>query len=100
MKRIILSVLAVVTLFAGYYAHNAQNKVQLAGVVLANVEALADDAGEETQVGTCYLMQNGSSTIDFKIFCDSRTNNTTIYPCPADRGYGGYNDMSKDRCTK
>ena len=55
MKIGIFSAGVVAALFTGYYAYNTQNNTRLAGVVLANVEALADDASEATKAGICYF---------------------------------------------
>lgn len=71
-------------------------------LLLENVEALADAAGESTSVGTCYLQvsSGNSNTQDFKLFCNGDTDSDNIYPCPQTTSYGSYNAMATDRCTK
>lgn len=99
-KKALLVVFVAAALFIGYSAYNVQNKVTLAGVILANVEALADDAGEATEVGTCYVEQSFASSRAYKSFCDKQTDDSHIYPCPTRQIYGGFSSMCTDRCTK
>ena len=97
MKKLFGTMAVAAALFAGYSAYEAQNSVILNDVALANVEALANGTEDGTPSSICYYKQEGSSTIDHKIFCDSRTNESTIYPCLS-ADWGGYNSMLTDRC--
>lgn len=91
--------IAAVTVVSGISVFNAQKTETLSDIALANVEALAGYE-EGTKVGTCYIEMNFSTVVGHRIFCDSRTDNNTIYPCPSSTSYGGYNEMQIDRCTK
>jgi hypothetical protein len=64
---------------------------------LANAEALADEGG--TSVDYCYLDLYSGGQSGSKIYCNSNTNSSTIYPCPSSSD-GLYSELSKDRCTK
>ncbi len=98
MKKLFGTMAVAAALFAGYSAYEAQNSVNINDVALANVEALAGNSGDEgTPSNICYYQQTWSSTTDWKIFCDSRTNENTIYPC-LKPDWGGYNSMQTDRC--
>jgi hypothetical protein len=66
---------------------------------LANIEALAQQEGG-TPAGHCFLYVTFSTTNGFKEFCDTRTDNETIYPCPTSSSYGPYLNSAQDRCTK
>ncbi len=101
MKKGFLYGTAIATaLLTGYSAYDAHNKAKMQRMLLANVEALADEAGEATKVGTCYIEQSFSDSRDWKLFCNRSTDNETIYPCPQSTSRGGYSDMAQDRCTK
>lgn len=92
--------ITVIGMFAGYNIYCIQNKTPMSDLALANVEALADGDENGTKVGSCYLEITFSTTSGYKEFCDKETSNDKIYPCPSRTSYGGYSDMSKDRCTK
>ena len=98
MKKFFGTMAVAAALFVGYSAYNGQNSVNLNDVALANVEALADGSSDEgTPSSVCYYQQAWSSLTGWKIFCDSRTNENTIYPCLS-TDWGGYNSMLTDRC--
>lgn len=46
MKKIFSTMVVVAALFAGYSAYNTQEDIELAGLSLANVEALASSENE------------------------------------------------------
>jgi uncharacterized protein YxeA len=102
MKKKILSGLFALVLLAtaGFGMYKSMNgNANLNDLALANVEALAQ--GEDgTNVGYCYMEQSFSSNNGWKKFCDSRTNDNTIYPCPSNDKLSGYSESYKDRCTK
>ena len=108
-KKLLPGILALaVLLIAGYGMHRSMNSYgDLSDMALKNVLALADgedpDPGEDgnggTSVGYCYVMQSFQE-YKWKIFCDSGTNDNTIYPCPESTTFGGFLESAKDRCTK
>ena len=99
MKKKFLLVVLAVTVVSAVCVKKSMKGVCLTDLGLENVEALAAD-NEGTSVGTCYLEEPSSSDRDHKIFCDRRTDNGTIYPCPQSASYGPYFENSRDRCTK
>jgi Tfp pilus assembly protein FimT len=101
MKKKILGDIAILAI-AAVAAFNVNMNTQdsnLSTLALANIEALAQNESG-TSVDYCYLSQSFSSSSGWKKFCDSGTNNSTIYPCPSNETFGGYSDSAKDRCTK
>lgn len=99
MKKNILATTIALAALVGYITYETQSNTQIE-VFSANVEALADDTGEATEVGTCYIEQPFTSCTDWLLFCDKDTDNNHIYPCPKDKNYRGYSNMCTDRCTK
>ena len=100
-KKILSGVFALALLATAGLGVNRSLKSDagLSDLALANVEALAQ--GEDgTNVGYCYMEQSFSSNNGWKKFCDSRTNDNTIYPCPSNDKLSGYSESYKDRCTK
>lgn len=97
-KKLFLVVLAI-TIVSVICVKKSMKGVCLTDLGLENVEALAAD-NEGTSVGTCYLEESTSPDRDQKLFCDRRTSNGTIYPCPQSTTYGPYFENSRDRCTK
>lgn len=97
-KKLFLVVLAI-TVVSTVCVKKSMKGVRLTDLGLENVEALAAD-NEGTSVGTCYIEESTSPDRDHKLFCDGRTSNGTIYPCPQSMTYGSYLENSRDRCTK
>ncbi len=54
-KGFLYGIAIAAALLTGYSAYDAHNKTKMPRMLLANVEALADEAGEATKVGTCYI---------------------------------------------
>lgn len=101
MKKCILGGIFALALLvtAGYGMRSMKNHARLTHLALENVEALA--SGEDgTNAGRCNLEDTWATERGFRYFCDSRTDNNTIYPCPSSNSYGSYDDNKKDRCTK
>jgi hypothetical protein len=93
-----IAILAIAGIATFNVSLNSQNR-KVGGISLANVKALA--SGEDgTSVGTCYLTTNSGTVSEWKVFCDSRTSSTTIYPCPTQTTYGNFLPLAQDRCTK
>ena len=99
MKKKFLLVVLAVTVVSAVCVKKSMKGVCLTDLGLENVEALAAD-NEGTSVGTCYLEESTSPDRDHKLFCDGRTDNGTIYPCPQAASYGPYFENSRDRCTR
>ncbi|WP_455962193.1 NVEALA domain-containing protein [Bacteroides bouchesdurhonensis] len=99
MKKKFLLVVLAVTVVSAVCVKKSMKGVCLTDLGLENVEALAAD-NEGTSVGTCYLEESTSPDRDHKLFCDGRTDNGTIYPCPQSASYGPYLENSRDRCTR
>ncbi|MEY8708789.1 NVEALA domain-containing protein [Bacteroides faecichinchillae] len=99
MKKKVFLVVLAITVVSAVCVKKSMKGVRLTDLGLENVEALAAD-NEGTSVGTCYLEEPTSSDRDHKLFCDRRTDNSTIYPCPQTTTYGPYLENSRDRCTK
>lgn len=98
-KKYFFSAFIVALVSVVYVKESMNSCTYLTDLGLENVEALASD-GEATKVGYCYLEQTFSSVSGRKSFCDSRTNDSQIYPCLSSESYGGYSESAKDRCTK
>ena len=100
MKKLFFTAVVVsVVLLGGYIAYHAQNKVKLAGMLYANIEALANNTEEGTKAEKCYIEPAYSPTSGWVIFCDSKTSSEYIFPCLEIR-FGYYNDKCIDRCTQ
>lgn len=99
MKKKFLLVVLAVTVVSAVCVKKSMKGVCLTDLGLENVEALAAD-NEGTSVGTCYLEESTSPDRDHKLFCDGRTDNGTILPCPQSASYGPYLENSRDRCTR
>lgn len=102
MKKVtFFGVFTFTLLIAVVYGTKAMrsNSPRLTELALENVEALAQNESG-TNVGYCYLQQSFASSSGYKKFCDSRTNDTKIYPCQSSETYGSYSESAKDRCTK
>lgn len=100
-KSIFKRMFALVFLVAaGYGVKLAKNHTRLSYLALENVEALASSSEDGTKVGRCNLEETWSSERGYRHFCDSRTNDSTIYPCPSSDSFGSYDDEKKERCTK
>lgn len=92
MQALALALLGTVC----YGVQSMNDRVVLTDLALENVEALAQDEG--TKAGYCYVNGGGNEFVH-KVFCDSKTSNNMIYPCPAE-SWGRYLESAKDRCTK
>jgi hypothetical protein len=81
-----------------------QNVAAMAGLpnedLRYNKEMFDNDGGgdEGTAVGSCARAGGPEGKYDRRMFCDSRTDAGTIYPCPKVDRMDYYVNM--DRCTK
>lgn len=100
MKKHLLffSCLICLITILGYNVYQSQSKVPLSDIMKANIEALA--SGEEgTPASRCYLrLDNGIHSMNY--FCDEKTNDDKIFPCPDRADFGYLDENKKDRCTK
>ena len=95
-----LFALALLATTAVGVAESKKNETTMNDLAMANVEALADgESGGGTKVGYCYINQPFTGTLGWKVFCNSNTSASTIYPCEA-QSYGSYLETAIDRCTK
>ena len=95
-----LFALALLATTAVGVAESKKSEAAMSDLAMANVEALAFyEDGNGTKVGYCYIEQPFAGTYGWKVFCNSNTNASTIYPCEA-QSYGNYLETAKDRCTK
>ena len=102
MKKFIkFAFVAAIAAVAGYNVYQSQSVMNgMSDFALANVEALASSNEDGTAAGICYIEQTFGGSFGLKIFCDSRTSQDRIFPCPSSTSYGGYNELMRDRCTK
>lgn len=102
MKKHFLSISSFVCIvvISGYNVYQSRNKVVMSEIMKRNVEALA--SGEEgTAAPKCYLKQEGNYGLSqFAYFCNEKTNDEMIYPCPEHPEFGYLDETKKDRCTK
>ena len=98
-KKILFGTLVFALLITvGYGVRCMNSQMVFTDLALENMEALAQNEGG-TSADVCYLQGYGSASA-YKIFCDSGTNDNTIYKCPSNTTFGSYSEMSKDRCIK
>lgn len=72
MKKLFGTMAVAAALFAGYSAYNGQNSNELSGIILANVEALANDPGDEIQCPDPYDVK------DHQLSFSQKTANCTV----------------------
>lgn len=97
MKRLFLFFAASVVVCAFYNVYNSKNQKEIVSeLTLSNIEALSDTEKTETKI--CYFeLQNGTNS-KWLLFCNEKTDETGIYPCPQTESNGYYNDFAKDKC--
>jgi hypothetical protein len=83
---------------AAYNLSINKQEDKLANLALENTEALANDEDDGTSATQCFLYLSSGEFSGLKVFCDSRTSATTIYPCPGTT-VSYFSEMAKDRCT-
>ena len=100
MKRHFSSICSLfcIVIASGYNVYQSQSRTPMSDIMKANIEALA--SGEEgTAVSRCYLrLDNGIRSMNY--FCNEKTNDDKIYPCPDHADFGYLDENKKDRCTK
>jgi len=101
-RKMFLGIAALaVAVVSGYNVYLSKPSTKgLSDLALANVEALADGSETGTAAGICYIEKSFSDHSGWKLFCDSKTNDEMIFPCPSSERYSGYSEVMKDRCTK
>lgn len=103
MKKHFLPICSLfcIAIASGYNVYQSQSKVPMSDIIKANIEALS--SGEEgTAAPRCYIKQGGNygSLNQLAYFCNDKTNDEMIYPCPEYPEFGYYDENKKDRCTK
>lgn len=103
-KKIFSSVFALALLAtAGWGVNKSMNyNASLSDLALKNVIALAvgeNPGGGGTSVGFCYINNPFQGAYGLETFCNSDTDENTIYPCGS-KSYGSWTKNSIDRCTK
>ena len=101
MKKVKILVASVLFCAMGYTGYTAYEKIAMSEAekfMQANVEALT--LGEPTPAGTCARRSGPSGKYGNRMFCDSRTNGTMIYPCPTTDSNDLYIEGNMDRCTR
>ena len=107
-KKVFPGVFALALLAtAGSGVNRSMNSnANLSDLALQNVLALADvenpdpgEGGGGTSAKFCLIKQSFGGEQKWAIFCDARTDETTIYPCDKRETLGGYISSAQDRCT-
>jgi hypothetical protein len=102
MKKITLSVCAVaIVAFAGVNVrmNMSRENGKSSDLVLRNIKALGQSEG--TPASSCARrVAPNAGTLEYRIFCDSRTDANTIYPCSTSSSWDYYAASNSDRCTK
>ena len=97
-KKIIIGIAVLAIAIIAVFNVNLRvgKKSEISLLVLANIEALASESG--TSAKWCYIRQSYGVNNKHTIFCDDKTNNDKIFPCPTE-SFGVVLESSKDRCT-
>lgn len=74
MKKIFSTVAIAVALFAGYYAYNEQNKSEITGMALANVEALAKDNNADENQSAQWFVKTDDCSHTVTVGADGKVN--------------------------
>jgi len=82
----------------GYLTYECLEMSNTKYLLMKNVEALTQ--GEATLVGMCARRSGPSGQYGSRMFCDSRTNSTMIYPCPTTTSNDLYIEGNMDRCSR
>ena len=101
-----MAIFAGIGIFAVVFATNVtfvsaqKAKLDSSSLLGRNIVALAKSE-EGTPASSCARrMAPNAGELDSRMFCDSRTDADTIYPCPKETSYDYYKDGNQDRCTK
>ena len=100
MKKVaFIGMAAIIALAAWSYSDYQRYSLPdgITDLMLANIEALADEETEGTPVADCYIRSPFSNnTPKWGVYCDDRTSSSMIYPCGT-FGYGTPGE--KSMCT-
>lgn len=97
LKKIAVVAMLGTMSFGGYSTYKYVVTTDAEHLMMENVEALTRDEG--TPAASCARRSGVSGEYGSKMFCDSRTNGTTIYPCPTQASKDYYIKGNMDRCT-
>jgi len=99
IKFLVASVLFCAMGYTGYTAYEKMTMSEAEKFMKANIEALT--LGEPTPAGSCARRSGISgSKYEERMFCDARTDGSTIYPCPTTASLDYYREGNMDRCTR
>lgn len=99
-KKILSAAVVAAALLTGYSAYDAQRSLGMDDTLLANVEALANNTGEVTVIGRCYLAILAPVNERWAFFCNTNTDDSHIYPCPQFKIKYGFDIRKIGSCTK
>ena len=97
LKKIVVMAMVGMMCFGGYSIYEYVDTTNATYLMMKNVEALTQSEG--TPTGTCARRSGPNGKYGNKMFCDSRTDATMIYPCPSSSSNDFYMDNNMDRCT-
>lgn len=100
LKKIVVVAMFGMMCLGGYSTYEYVGTTNAEYLMMENVEALTRDEG--TSVGSCARRSGigGGSAYEERMFCDTRTNGSTIYPCPTKSTLDYYKEGNMDRCTR
>ncbi len=96
MKRIFIYLALILASVTVIVVASSRNKID--SLIEMNINALASHEG--TPASFCYVNNRDYGVLGMALFCDSRTDNNTIYPCPTSETWGYKTVNHTDRCTK
>lgn len=100
MKKVaFIGMAAIIALAAWSYSDYQRYSLPdgITDLMLANIEALADEETEGTPVADCYIRANTvNQDTGWHLFCSDKTSSSMIYPC----GTSGFGTPgTKSMCT-
>lgn len=97
IKKVAVMAMFGMMCFGGYSTYKYVETSNAEYLMMENVEALTQREG--TDARSCARRSGPSGEYSSRMFCDSRTNATTIYPCPPQASKDYYIKNNMDRCT-
>ena len=97
IKILVASLLFCAMSYAGYMGYERVTMSEAERFMQANVEALTLNEG--TPSHSCARRSGPNGKLEQRMFCDSRTSATMIYPCPMASSVDFYVDGNMDRCS-
>lgn len=97
LKKVALLAMFGMMCFGGYSVYEYIETSNAEFLMMENVEALTQREG--TATGSCARRSGPSGSFGSRMFCDSRTTGSMIYPCPTSPSDDYYISGNMDRCT-